>query len=306
MNLGIKVAPGQRSIDDLQHTNVQFAEVWYHANKPDEYRELFAYLKIHAPHSGLHFWGALANDALATIAYPDTTVANESMNLIKQTIDIAANNTFSYVNIHPGTRSLVQLDFKTVTFKVLTPQKPMTECEPVFLEHAKELHDYAVNRGVVLTIETVPPKTANKWLTTGVRTDPIDLGELPMTTLMKAINNGSWFANDFGHTAANCPSQDTKNIWAMLYDVSKTYASQTKLIHIGFLAPPFNNTDFHDHMDNPLLQTTQAVPNNNQLIDLLKLFPNRNDVYALVEPMNDHVKNFFLAKTLLEHAGVAS
>jgi hypothetical protein len=127
-----------------------------------------------------------------------------------------------------------------------------------------------------------------------------------MTTLMKAIANNAWFANDFGHTAANCVSDSTKDIWAMLYDVSKTYASKTKLIHIGFLAPPFNGTDFHDHMDNPLLETNQAVPNNQQLIDLFKLFPDRDDVYALVEPMNDHVKNFFLAKTLLEQAGVAS
>jgi len=304
MNLGIKVAINDHSISDLERTHAEFAEVWYNANTPDDYTNLFSYLKTHALQSGLHFWGAIANGALATIAYPDTTVANQSLTLIKQTIDTAARNNFSYVNIHPGTRSLVHLDFKTVAFTVLTAPKPIDVCESIFLEHAKELTDYATKRGVVLTIESVPPRTANKWLTTGVRNNVIDLGELPITTLMKAVTNGAWFANDFCHTAANCLSDNTKDIWTMLYDVSKQYATQTKLIHLGFLAPPFNGTDFHDQMNNPLLQTTQAVPNNAQLIDLLKLFPNRNDVYALVEPMSDHVRNFFLAKTLLDQASV--
>lgn len=304
MKLGIKIAPGKGRFDDLKRTNAEFTEVWYNANAPDDYTDLFRYLTIHAPHSGLHFWGAIANGALATIAYPDTTVTNESLNLIKQTIDTAAKHSFSYVNIHPGTRSLVAMDFTTVTFTVLTKSQSVEECEPIFLHNAKELTDYGANRGVVLTIESVPPRTANQWLTTGVRNDVIDLGELPLTILTKAIENGAWFANDFGHTAANCLSDNTKDIWTMLYDVSKKYASQTKLIHVGFLAPPFNQTDFHDHMDNPLLQTNQTVPNNNQLIDLLKLFPDRDDVYALVEPKSDHVRNFFLAKALINQAGV--
>jgi len=304
MKLGIKVAINDHSINDLERTNADFAEVWYNANTPDGYTDLFSYLKKYAPHSGLHFWGALPNDALATIAYPDATIAKESMALIKNTIEIAAQNKFAYVNIHPGTRSLIKLDFKTVTFTVLSEPKPILQCEPIFLEQATILTEYAKQNGVVLTIESVPQRTANQWRTKGHRNEVLDLGELPISSLMKAIANGVWFANDFGHTAASCESLNAKDIWTMLYDVSKHYASKTKLIHIGFLTKPFNHTDFHDHMDNQLLQTDRSVPNYEQLILLVKLFPNRDDVFALVEPKNDHAKNYFLAKTLLEHAGV--
>lgn len=304
MKLGIKIAPGPERYADVERTHAEFCEVWYNANKPGDYTELFSYLKIHAPHSGLHFWGAVSDGHLTTLAYPDSRILKESVHLIKQTIDTAARNRFSYVNIHPGTRALVCMDFATQSFTVTTPQKPISECEPIFLEQAHRVSDYAKSRGVVLTIESVPPKTANEWLTTGNRNDIIDLGELPLKTLLQAVENGAWFANDFGHTAANCASKKPKDIWTMLYDVSKTYASRTKLIHIGFLAPPFTGTDFHDRMDNPLLETSRAVPNNTKLIELLKLYKNRDDIYALVEPKSDHVKNFFLAQDLIKSACV--
>jgi hypothetical protein len=300
MKLGIKVAPRQDSFEDITNTKAEFTEVWYNANKPDDYRDLFNFLHDHAPHSSLHFWGAIDNGTLATISYPDTKVIKETLALIKKTIDTAAKNNFSYVNIHPGTRSLVHMDFTTTAFTVLSKPQPVSVCEPIFFENAKDLSNYAANRGVLLTIESVPPEIANRK----VRGDTLHVGELPLQTLLHAVDMGIAFANDFCHTAANCSSQDTKDIWTMLYDVSKQYASQTKLIHIGFLIPPFNGTDFHDHMDNPLLQTHQSVPNNNQLIELFKLFPNRTDVYALVEPTNDHVKNYFLAKDLLMKAGL--
>jgi len=303
MKLGIKVALNNHSKDDIIRTNAEFTEVWYNANTPDDYTDLFSYLKVYAPQSGLHFWGALANGSLATIAYPDKAVTDESLNLIQKTIDITAANNFSYVNIHPGTRSLVHLNFKTVSFTVLEPPKPIAVCEPIFLEHAQLLTEYAGQRGIQITIESVPPRTANQWPTAG-RNDVLDLGELPLITLLKAIDTGTNFANDFCHTAANFILDKPENTYKMLYDVTNRYSPKTKLIHIGFLAPPFNGTDFHDQLDNPLLTTTQTIPNTNQLIDLFKLFKNRDDVYSLVEPMNDHVKNFFLAKNLLTQAGV--
>lgn len=301
MHLGIKVASRQESIINLQQTNATFAEVWYNANKPTDYQELFSYLRVHAPHSGLHFWGAIDDNIMATIAYPDTKILNNSISLIKRTIDTAAENNFSYVNIHPGTRALVGIDMATVTFAVQSKPNPVEVCEPLFLENAQILSTYAKNKGVLLTIESVPVKGDRKKL--------LDFGELPLSSLFKAVTNGIAFANDFGHTAANfvfATKGNTDQMNTMLYDVSKTYASRTKLLHIGFLAPPFQGADFHDQLDNPLLETSQTIPNYNQLINILKLYKNRDDMFALVEPTNDHVKNFFLAKTLLTKAGVLS
>lgn len=305
MKLGIKIAPGKQRYEDLARTQADFTEVWYHANKPNLYADLFSHLAAHAPQSGLHFWGETPEGYLATVCYPDKNILAQSLALIKKTIDIAAHNHFSYVNIHPGTRSLVHLDFDTMCFTVKTPPKDIRTCEPIFLEHAETITTYGKNNGVVVTIESVPPKTANQWLTTKTRTDVIDLGELPLKTLLRAIDQGAWFANDFSHTAATfalADPSDTAGAYKMLYDVSKTYAPQTKLVHIGFLVPPFNGTDFHDHMDHPLLQTTRAIPNAIQLTKLLLLYKNRDDVYGLVEPIQDHVRNYFLAKSLLQNA----
>ena len=303
MKLGIKIAPGKNRYQDIEKTHAEFVEVWYNANKPDDYEDLFSYLKNYAPESGLHFWGAIDTGVLATLAYPDPDIIKQSIRLIEKTIEIAAQNTFSYVNIHPGTRALVTMDFETQACTLKSPPKKTGECEQIFLENADSISHFARENGVVLTIESVPPKTANRWLATGSRDTVIDLGELPLTTLLTAVDRGAWFTNDFGHTAANFDQSAPETIYPMLYDVSKKYASHTKLIHIGFLAPPYNGTDFHDSLDNPLLKTNATVPNNKQLVELLALYNDRDDVFALVEPHGNHIKNYFLAHALTTKAG---
>ena len=306
MKLGIKVAPRQDSFDDLKRANAQFAEVWYHANKPDDYTELFAYLNIHAPKSGLHFWGSLPDGSLATIAYPDTDVVNKSMRMIQDTIDIAATNHFSYVNIHPGTRVLVAMDFETERFTIKSPYADINQAESTFLENAIKLNDYAIKRGVLLTVETVPRFSAQGWRTNSDRAHPVDIGDMPISTIHKAAENGIAIANDFSHTVASIITTDIPTLRNHLYQTTAKLAPFTRLIHIGFLFPPFNGTESHDSLENPIFDTNQAIPNKSQCIELLKSFQNRNDVYALVEPKSDHVRNFFLAKQLLEQAGVAS
>lgn len=54
----------------------------------------------------------------------------------------------------------------------------------------------------------------------------------------------------------------------------------------------------YDMLDNPLLDTDAAIPNTSQMKELLSLFQNAN-VYALVEPIADHPKNYKLAKKLM-------
>ena len=55
-------------------------------------------------------------------------------------------------------------------------------------------------------------------------------------------------------------------------------------------------------LDNPIIETSAAIPNKNEMIELLKLFKNRQDVWILVEPKDDHIKNFRLAQKLLDQA----
>lgn len=304
MKLGIKVAPNNHSMQDLEQTHAAFTEVWFNIQEKDRYNDLFAVLRKNAPQSGLHFWGALQDGSMTTIAYPDTRVIHASMQLMRDTIDIAAEHGFSYVNIHPGTRTLHTMDFTTQQFTVQTPIVPVETAEPIFLENASTLTAYAKNRGVVLTVETVPCRSANNWLTTNGRTDPVDLGELPIGSLIRAQAHGIAIANDFGHTAAFTPDATPDQTWDHLNRYTALLASATRLIHIGFIIPPFNGTDCHDMLNNPLFETSQAIPNHEQIISLFQLFKNRPDIFALVEPRQDHADNYGWAKKLLLEAGV--
>src|SRR3989344_5773564 len=108
MILGIKVGPNKNSFLDLELTGAPFAEVWFNINRADEYTELFAELKRRKMQVGLHFWGILDGGISASFGYPDQFVLDNSAALVKETIDIAARNTFQYVNIHPGSRAIVK------------------------------------------------------------------------------------------------------------------------------------------------------------------------------------------------------
>lgn len=76
-------------------------------------------------------------------------------------------------------------------------------------------------------------------------------------------------------------------------------AHATRLIHLGFLMPPYNGTDNHDTLENPALDTDQALPNKQQMLQLLKCFKNRDDVWILTEPNGRHAQNYFLAQKIL-------
>lgn len=303
MKLGIKVGPKQDSFIDLDRSGAPFCEVWYDATKPDDYTELFDGLKKRHIETGLHYWGALPDGTWTNLAYPDTNLIDQTLRLMKQTIDAAARHKFVYVNIHPGTAAKVQIDFQAQAFKLLSEPVLMNQAQTLFLEHAHALHDYATRQGVVLTVETVPLMDMNGWYNgASGRDNPIDIYELPVSTHIKAASQGLWIANDFCHSAANTITDRADAVWTALHALTKTLAPQTRLIHLGFIVPPYNGCDFHDHLDNPLLDTDTAIPNKKQMIELLKLFATRDDMWMLVEPVSDHVKNYHLAHELLETA----
>lgn len=303
MKLGIKVGPRQNSITDLKETHAPFAEVWFRIDKQDDYTELFSYLIQQKIDTGLHFWGLTHDGLVPGIAYDDPRYIHESIDLFKQTIDIAAKNGFSYVNIHPGFQTRVACEYTNLIFsRVDDCVTPYEQAARIFLEHVDLLDTYAKQNHVLLTVETTPLMVQSGSLHDKTNRASVDdfkefsyLG-LPVETLQFAI------ANDFGHTAANCISQTPEPVWDFLLQKTIALAPQTKLLHIGYIVPPFNGTDFHDQMDNPIFETNRSVPNKNQILELLKLFKHRDDVRGLVEPDGQHPKNYFLTQKLLANA----
>ncbi len=164
--------------------------------------------------------------------------------------------------------------------------------------------DYARINNIVFTVETVPLRVTDGWYKTDTRLKPKNVYELPVSANLQAGQLGISVANDFCHTTANVISDDPNSVWTFLKNTSKVLAPQTRIIHLGFVVPPYNGTDNHDELDNPLLNTNQAVPNTRQMIELLQLFQNRDDIWVLVEPKNNHVKNYFLAQKLIDQASI--
>ncbi len=304
MTLGIKVGPQKQSFIDLAQTNAPFAEVWFNISRADDYAELFAELKRRRMRVGLHFWGALPDGTWTNLSYPDAHLVESSMSLIRQTIDIAARHNFQYVNIHPGCAARVGIDFDATRMELRSAPIPFTHAIPLFVENATKLHEYARDRGIVFTVETVPSRVVIGWYDDAARNDPtkiMNVYELPVEAIEAAAKAGIWVANDFNHTAAIVQS-DPKALWRHLWDKTVALVPRTRLIHLGFLTPPFNGTDFHNTLDNPILDTNQSVPNKTQMMELLRLFNDRDDVWVLTEPKDNHTKNYFLAQKILEEA----
>ena len=303
MILGIKVGPNKNSFLDLELTGAPFAEVWFNINRADDYNELFAVLKRRKIQVGLHFWGILNDGICAGFGYPDKPILDQSAMLVKKTIDIAAQNAFQYVNIHPGSRAIVKMDLDRMDYPYVSKPVPLPQAQAIFLEHVIILDQYAKSRNVVLTVETVSTRVQKTdWHNPISRLNPIDSYQLPVASIQAAAENGISIANDFGHTAASVITNNPEKIWNFLQEKTVVLAPYTRLIHLGYTVPPYNGTDFHDHLDNPLFQTNQAIPNKQQMIELLKLFGKRDDVWILIEPNGRHAENYFLAQKILEEA----
>ncbi|MBI3342816.1 hypothetical protein HY087_00505 [Candidatus Gottesmanbacteria bacterium] len=304
MTLGIKVGPHKQSFLDLTQTNAPFAEVWFDIARAHEYTELFDELKRRNMHVGLHYWGALADGTWTNIAYPDANLVTQSVSMMKKTIDVAAHHDFQYVNIHPGCAARVSIDFNANRMELRSAPIPFKQAIPLFVENARTLQDYAQERGIVFTVETVPSRTVDGWYDEVARSDPekiIHVYELPVEAVVAAANAGLWVANDFGHTAA-IAANSQQTLWHYLRAKTKLLAKQTRLIHMGFVTPPYNGTDFHNFLDNPLLDSSKAVPNKKQMIELLRLFTGRDDIWILTEPNGRHAQNYFLAQKILTEA----
>lgn len=300
MKLGLKISADSQALDRLNDANPPFVEVWFNICDANRYNDLFDELARRRCEVGLHFWGLLDGNIAPNIAYPKTDVIDASIALMRQTIDIASKRHFSYVNIHPGASALSKVDYEAERFDLVSSPVDSDSSTHIFLEHANELSNYADSRGIVFTVETVPARVTNGWYNVHARQTAKNIYELPDTAVVRAAFDGLWVANDFCHTAANVISDNPNSVWKHLNTVTQQLASKTRLIHLGFVMPPFNGTDNHDMLDNPILDTGLAVPNKKQMRDLLKLFQHRDDVWILAEPKEDHVKNYFLVRELLE------
>jgi len=300
MHIGIKAGPQSESKTNLEATKPEFCEVWFNAGEEARYDELFSYCESNHIAPALHFWGALPDGTWTNIAYPDTELIKSSMDMMKHTIDLAARYKSPYVNIHPGQQSRVTIDFSCEQLRLQCEPVALVQSEQLFIENATILEQYACDRGVVFTVETIPARVTNGWYDSPDRDHPLNIYELPSDVVIRWAAAGHAVANDFGHTAASVISDDANEVRSYLFAATRDMTAQTRLIHAGFIVPPYSGTDFHDTLLNPLFKTSKAIPNEKEMQMLLTSFSKRDDVYVLVEPASDHIGNYQALKNLVK------
>lgn len=289
----------------LEKSQASYVEVYFMLPEFKEYKAMFSYLRKKNIRFGLHFWAELTDSYMPNLVFKGK-IAEESTQLIKQTLDIAKEIGAYYVNIHPGSYRLKKVDFigrrMTVTDKKIDPIEGKKE----FFKNAKELNNYAKKKGVLFLIETVCKREAADW--SGKRTariqtqNALDVTSKTLYELAKKEN--IFLTNDFGHTLTETISEDRKKVFKNLFLKTKQLAPFTKLIHTNTAPPPFNGTDAHGG----LLESdfkNKVLPNKAEIIKLFKLFKDRNDVWLVAEPLKNHVANFKALLSLLSETSSA-
>ena len=299
MILGIKTGPknfaeGQAVVTDA---GARMAEVWFDVTKAFEYNDMLEWLTKYNVAIGLHHWGVVDKNIKPNLATQDEHVRNETIRQIKQTIDIGASIGCAYVNAHPGAEALETIDF-TRWRQEMMPGKdtPAEVSQKLFLDAAQELTAYAESKNVLLTIESI---TARESRINPDRFDIYDSKNISLENLELAAKQGAWFANDISHTATRIlvEEQDKDIAWKRVMDFSKRMAPRTRLIHMNVITPPYNGTDSHDGItDTDFTQDT--FPNKQQVLEFLKLFKNRDDVFVVNEPKGDVLGNFTALQAL--------
>ncbi len=302
MILGIKVGPQKTSIRDLTKTGAPFAEVWYRPDRQNDYKELFSWCGSHGISLGLHHWATTNQGFWQTFAYPSEQISMESELAIQTTIDHAAALGAVYVNIHSGSLRRISYDFATHEVRV----KSAPVDRPTGIQYAvaaiMRCDAYARSKGILLTVETTPPYIYPAGHECDKTSTPIDISELCVSEfahMMPSVH----IANDFSHTAAGCISNSRTDVYTHLVTTTQKLFHQTRLLHVGFDINHYNGTDFHDSLSHSDFQTSdRAVPNISELIQLLAPFTKRPDVYALVEPVMDHIGNYKILADLVRKA----
>ncbi len=303
MKLGIKTGLKNNWKNDIQTVQPDFCELWFNSTKIKEYVPMLDYLKRNNIGIGLHFWGSLPDGTLTNIAYPDSDVLAQSKNLIKKTIDIGSRYNTLYINLHPTGTVITKVDFDKELFKPYSQKIALNTSLTILEQSLSELTDYAFQKGTILTIESTPKMALGQnWHGKESRLNPVNIGEFTVSEvepLFKQFTN-LYFANDFGHSSANFIDKDRNVIVRELFNIARRLVNITRLLHISYIVPPYNGTDYHGCLYNEEFNTDAAIPNYMEMLELLKLFVNREDVYALVEPESDHVGNFYTLKKLVD------
>ncbi|MEX2055189.1 MAG: TIM barrel protein [Candidatus Andersenbacteria bacterium] len=300
MRVGFKTGPqswaeGQKIVSQL---GASFCEVWFAVEESEKYTDALQWFRARNVDLGLHHWGICEGGIKANLATDNNAVREQTINQIKQTINIAADIDCVYVNAHPGAACLEKLQFDPLR-QELVPQSCTTpeRAAELFLAAATELRRYAEEKQVLLTFETIVGAE---------KVDDVDRHNIYVShtispeTLSQFAKDGGHLANDIAHTASFFSLNEAAPaaIWSRLMAFTRAVKQSTKLLHINRVLPPYNGTDSHDGISEADWQA-EGIPTREQLREFLQVFKNRDDVFVIPEPKGDMAGNFQALQALV-------
>jgi len=295
---GIKIGPESDWEQKLKESHARYCEVWYRVDWEEKYNDMFAYLKKHNIHTGLHYWAMINGAYMPNLAYPDEKIWKPTYETMCTNIDTAAKHGFTYVNIHIGNYALLALNLDAGTCACA----PDTEVDPhhavqVFTENVQRLHEYAQKRQVLLLVENIPPY------------NPVVEGQHTEVSLAHALHSrvlediaqtyGIHINFDLGHMMAESPTQTVEGLTSYLMERVQALAPHIKLIHANTVIKPFTGTDSHDGITDADF-ANGVVPSKTQFIELLRICARHtNNMWIVNEPKDHHIENYYALTAIL-------
>lgn len=291
--------------EKLETAKPPFVEVYFRVDKTPDYREMFAYLKTHNIKFGLHFWGVLKSGIEPNLLSRHKWIQNQSVMLMLRAIKVAAEHKCVYVNVHPGAFKERIIDLDASSFKMANlPETEFEEGRKNLLENAKRLKKIAEKYSILLTYETLPTNCPIEWLQPRGPQNVLIAKQCPIEFYEDLMNAGHFVANDFGHTVASIVvgKNERQIVLDHLITWTKKLAPATKLIHCNLTMSPFDGTDTHSGLL-PEDFAKDTLPTRPELIEILKIFKNREGIFILNEPESGHVENYHVLLNLLKEPG---
>lgn len=291
---GIKVGPQAEGLQNLIESQAKYAEIWYRVDWETRYNAIFEYISTNDIQAGLHFWGLLEGSLQPNLAYPNDKISAQTLQLMKQNIDVAAKHQANYVNVHVGNASLDEMNLDEHWLKTVPGSEvDMALAEQTAEKNILELHDYAEAQGVRLIVESIPSQDAEQWNDRSGRLHTHPSHALSNKFLERmGRQHGININNDISHTAAELITGSRKDLWFYLEERTKALAPSTVLVHCNTLMPPFNGTDSH----NGILAEdfdSNVFPTREQFSDILKILARcGHNVWIIGEPTAKHVENY--------------
>lgn len=301
MQVGFKTGPktweeGKRIVEE---DGARLCELWFRIDRAAEYDDALAWLDKHGVQVGLHHWGMVDEKYKTNLATNNDEIRQTTIQQIKDTIDVAADIGGAYVNAHPGAAQLEIKDMRTgeaepVADEVTDPE----ESGALFLQAAEELQVYAADKGVLLTLETLPGREAFREYDRSHLYDPQNV---PLAVMGKLGAQGNFLANDITHTLAALAAweKNEAQLEALLLQFTRHAAPFTRLLHVNTLQLPHDGADSHDGITEADF-ARGVVPRKELLLNLLSFFAERDDVFVIPEPHTDMQNNYRALQELVK------